>query len=451
MITVALLGLGGRGRTYLNNVLKNPDMKVTAICDIDKEKVERYRILAGLGEVGHGSPTLQTTPSAYGDHPSAEGNCGRSSATCFTSDDEFFAAGKLADCLIIATQDRDHYRHAMAALELGYHVLLEKPVSPVESECIEIAETAKKKGLKILVCHVLRYSGYYRKIKEILDSGTIGDIVNIEMTENEGYWHHANSYTRGPWRNEAESASFLLAKCCHDIDILYWLTGSKATAVSSIGGIRYFKRESAPEGSGERCADCAVKKNCAYNVERLFMFGVRLNKVSKFYDFVIKAGNRFSKKLRAKTERHIAGPQGACVYKTDKDVCDHQVTMIQYENGVVATQTVTAFSVKNFRDIRIHGTKGELYGIDNSGILTVSVFGQKPKKIKLKGGGGHQGGDAGVVNDFAGVLLGKIDDSDKNITTIDETLESHRVIFAAERSRKRNGKLWEMGDGRWEM
>ena len=416
MISVALIGLGGRGKKYFNTVLKNPDMRITAICDIDAAKLKAFGAAAKLLD-----------------------------GQCFSSDTDFFKAGKLADCLIIATQDRDHYRHSMEALRLGYHILLEKPVSPVESECVEMARLAEEKGLKILVCHVLRYSGYYRRIKEVLDSGVLGDIVNIEMTEHEGYWHHANSYTRGPWRKEADSANFLLAKCCHDIDILYWLTGVKAKAVSSTGGIAYFKRESAPEGAGERCADCSVKKDCAYNAEKLFMFGVRLNKPSKLIDFVIKAGNRFSKKLRAKTDRLLSGPQGACVYKTDKDVCDHQITLIQYENGITATQTVTAFSLKNFRDIRIHGTKGELYGRDNSGVLTLNVYGKKSVRLKLKGGGGHFGGDEGVVNDFAGVLLGRIDENDRNITTVKETLESHRIIFAAERSRKNGGKQVKVG------
>jgi len=415
MITAAIIGLGGRGRTYLANILGHKDMSVAALCDIDAGRLKACRLKAGLD-----------------------------TGKCYNSDTEFFAAGKLADCLVVATQDRNHYTHAMQGLKLGYHILLEKPVSPIESECEEIAKEAEARGLNVLVCHVLRYSGYYRTIKRILESGVIGEIVNIEMTENEGYWHHANSYTRGPWAVEADSASFLLAKCCHDIDILYWMTGSRAVSVSSMGGLKYFKPEYAPADSGDRCADCIAKGKCSYNAERLFAFGIRLNNPNIFFDFIIKAGNTFSKKLRAKSKKLLDGPQGRCVYKTGKDVCDHQITLIRYENSVVATQTVTAFSMRNYRGIRVYGTKGELYGSDNESMLTLNIFGKKPQKIKLKGGGGHQGGDAGVIDDFVRVINGDIDKNNKDITFIKETLESHRVIFAAERSRKDGGRLVEL-------
>ena len=224
MIKVAVLGLGSRGKNYGGHLAKMKNIAIVSVCDKFQNKIDKVKTAWNVPDSG-----------------------------CFTSDEEFFAQGKVADAIIIATQDRDHYGHAMKALELGYNIIMEKPVSPFIGECLEIERTAREKGLKVLVCHVLRYAPYYRRVKEMIDSGVLGDIITIKHDENISYWHFAHSYVRGNWRREEETSPMLLAKCCHDMDILHWYTGSKFKKLNSYGDLRYFKAENAPEGSAAAC------------------------------------------------------------------------------------------------------------------------------------------------------------------------------------------------------
>ena len=195
MVTVAIIGLGNRGRIYAHN-FNAQGAKIAAICEKNPGMLKYIREKYGIPE-----------------------------DKAFLNEKDFFAAGKLADALVVATQDRDHYGHAMAGMDLGYHILCEKPVSPFLGQCVELKETAEKKGLKMVICHVLRYAPYYDRIKEIIDSGAIGEITNINQTENVGYWHFAHSYVRGNWRREEETGPSILAKCCHDLDLIYYYTG----------------------------------------------------------------------------------------------------------------------------------------------------------------------------------------------------------------------------------
>ena len=229
MVRIAVLGLGSRGKNYGGHLSRNPNVRIVSVCDKYRNKIDKVKGKWNVPE-----------------------------DKCFTSDEEFFAQGKIADAMIIATQDRDHYGHAMRALELGYDLILEKPVSPFIEQTLEIERKAREKGARVLVCHVLRYAPYYRRIKKMIDSGLLGDIVTIKHDENISYWHFAHSYVRGNWRREEETSPMLLAKCCHDMDLLYWYTGSKFAKVNSYGGLKYFTEKSAPEGSAARCADCAL-------------------------------------------------------------------------------------------------------------------------------------------------------------------------------------------------
>ncbi|MBO5879823.1 MAG: Gfo/Idh/MocA family oxidoreductase, partial [Clostridia bacterium] len=230
----AVLGFGGRGSTYAHFV-KYYGSDVVAVCDPDITKKE----LA----MSYGMPE-----DAF-----------------YTDEDEFFAAGKLADALVIATLDDMHYRQAMKALDVGYDILLEKPIAMTLAECEAIRDKAQKVGAKVVVCHVLRYSPYYMKMKEVLDSGVAGEIVCLELTEKIGYYHYAHSYCRGNWRNTDISAPLILAKNCHDTDMICWLIGKKCLSVSSLGSLKYFKEENAPEGSAKYCFECPHKDTCKYS------------------------------------------------------------------------------------------------------------------------------------------------------------------------------------------
>lgn len=408
MKTIAVIGLGGRGSMYARR-LNSQGAKVVAVCDINPSVLE------------HVANTLNIDSDKR-----------------FNSADELFARGKLADALVVASQDRDHYGHAKRGLELGYHVLCEKPVSPVREECEELADLADKMGVYMVVCHVLRYAGFYDSIKHVIDSGLIGEVTNIQQTENVGYWHYAHSYVRGNWRREDETTPSILAKCCHDLDLLYYYTGKKCLSVSSIGSRRIFLPENAPDGAPLRCMDgCPHYKDCPYYAPHVY-YKPTLHSIPIYFfrgAQVTKLGNPTIKQVKEALKTY--SPYGRCVYHCDNDVVENQTVLCKFDGDVNATLTMNASSRKCFRRVHITGTKGELYGRDIDGKFTLNVFGKGKKTIKAKVGQGHLGGDSGIVGDFIELLeTGKMA---KRMSVMRETLMSHLMAFAAEESRKSDG------------
>ncbi|MBO5776085.1 MAG: Gfo/Idh/MocA family oxidoreductase [Clostridia bacterium] len=408
MKTIAVIGLGGRGSMYARR-LNSQGAKVVAVCDINPSVLE------------HVANTLNIDNDKR-----------------FNSADELFARGKLADALVVASQDRDHYGHAKRGLELGYHVLCEKPVSPVREECEELADLADKMGVYMVVCHVLRYAGFYDSIKHVIDSGLIGEVTNIQQTENVGYWHYAHSYVRGNWRREDETTPSILAKCCHDLDLLYYYSGKKCLSVSSIGSRRIFLPENAPDGAPLRCMDgCPHYKDCPYYAPHVY-YKPTLHSIPIYFfrgAQVTKLGNPTIKQVKEALKTY--SPYGRCVYHCDNDVVENQTVLCKFDGDVNATLTMNASSRKCFRRVHITGTKGELYGRDIDGKFTLNVFGKGKKTIKAKVGQGHLGGDSGIVGDFIELLeTGKMA---KRMSVMRETLMSHLMAFAAEESRKSDG------------
>ena len=253
-ITFAIAGFGDRGSTYASMQKLFPDrMKVVAVADINPEKVQKAKELYGIKD-----------------------------ELCFTSAEEMLAQDKLADVMVVSTMDRQHVNHAIPALEKGYNILMEKPISPDLQECKRIIEVAKHCPGKIIVCHVLRYTTFYNTLKSILDSKKIGDVVSVCANENVGYWHQAHSFVRGNWRNSDQTSPMILQKCCHDMDIYTWLLGKKCKAISSVGDTHLFKKECAPEGATPYClGGCKAKENCKFDAEK-FPAGLPNIKVEKF-------------------------------------------------------------------------------------------------------------------------------------------------------------------------
>lgn len=401
MFTVAVLGIGQRGRAYSNVIMKRKDAKIVAICDINK------KLLNGMSE-------KYKVPKE----------------NRYDSDEEFFAKGKLANTLIIATMDKDHYRHAIAALNLGYNLLLEKPVSDNIKECEEITNLAKKKGLVVIVCYVLRYAKFYQEIKKVIDSGAIGKITNFTHTENVAYWHFAHSYVRGNWHRGDLTTPSLLAKCCHDFDIWYWFLGKKAKFIESFGEISQFKKENAPKNSTERCFDCPERKTCAYAADKIYY---RFTKYTIPY-FIInwKIITGLPKPtLKDVKESLKRSDYGRCVYKMDNNVFDTETTLLDYGDGTTGVISMTAFSKGMYRKISIHGTKGEIFGIDGQRKFKVIIFGNKCKWIKTGGTifDMHAGGDKGLVNDFLDFMIYKKENP--YLTFMSESVESHREVMEA--------------------
>ncbi len=407
---VAIIGYGGRGSNY-GEILRRKNIEISAVCDIDSQKLRLA--LKSLGVIDGG---------------------------LYNNEDEFFAKGKLADILLVSTQDALHKEHAIKGMKAGYDLLLEKPISTSIENCIAIADCAKQLNKKIFVCHVLRYAPFFNIIKRELDSGKLGKVISINLSENVAFWHQAHSYVRGNWRNDKTSTPMIIAKCCHDLDLISWFVGEKCTAVSSFGGLNLFKKENAPEGCADYCLSCKYNSECEYSAERFYIKERAENgRLGWPCDIVVTEPN-IEKLYNALKD----GPYGRCVYKCDNNVVDHQVVNMQFEGGATAHLTMTAFTKDNYRKIHVYCEHGEIYGSMTNSLLTVNVFGKEEKVIDAKADGGsygHGGGDTKMIEDMIDYLSGK---PCAALTSIDNSLQSHIIGFNAEISRKSNGKVIEI-------
>lgn len=417
MITVAIIGLGGRGGlAYADFQMQNSDlMKIVAIADLKESLVEKYKNKFSV-----------------------------KAENCFSSGEELLKKERLADAAIIASMDKDHYGHVMAAIDKGYDILLEKPISPSLEECLAIQRKAKEKGVHIRICHVLRYTTYFRQLKQLLQSGIIGSIRGVEHTENVAYWHYAHSFVRGNWKNSKESSPLILQKCCHDTDILTWLIGEKPKRVVSLGGLKWFTSENAPKNAPERCdRTCERYDTCPYNAEKFYLDGYENSDEERRQNFwMYQALCRGTTSLDKLKNALKTTDFGRCVFKCNNDVADHQIVAIEYENGAVATLTVSAFTDQCYRNSKFFGTLGEIEAEDESGIIRIKVFGKEEQVIdttKLTDDlSGHNGGDNALMKSF----LAYLEDKKNNRITQpyeENVIVSHVLCFAAERSRINNG------------
>ena len=337
---------------------------------------------------------------------------------------------KFADCVFVCTQDNQHIQPALAALEKGYHVVLEKPVSRDTEELGRLLETARQTNRLVTVCHVLRYTPFFSKIREILDSGVIGPVQSIQQIENVAYWHQAHSFVRGNWRRESDTSPMILQKSCHDMDILLWMADSHCTKVSSFGSLGHFRAESAPEGAPEFCLDgCPHAERCPYDAERIYLRdkGVHVPVIRK----VVSMENTDD----SVREALRSGPYGRCVYRCDNDVVDHQVVNLEFENGVTASFTMCAFTWEGSRTVKIMGALGQITGdVEENEIQVVSfATGDKTVYHLNTDVAGHSGGDAGFMRDVVRQM--QTDGAYAGRTNIAQSIESHLIALAAEESR----------------
>jgi predicted dehydrogenase len=343
----------------------------------------------------------------------------------------------LADAVVIGLQDGLHRDAAIAFAERGYDILLEKPIAPTEEDCDAIELAARAAGVTISICHVLRYTPYTRALKRLLDDDVIGEIVNVEHLEPIGNTHFAHSYVRGNWRREDESSSLLLSKSCHDIDWLLYIVGKPIRRVSSFGSLTQFRAEARPEGAAARCIDCPLQSTCIYSAPRYYHEALRAGDHAGHYVASVITGGDVT---AAGVDRALAdGPYGRCVWASDNDVVDHQVVQMEFDDGVLASFTMTAFSEGANRKTRIFGTKGQITG-DGQHIEIYDFFTQATTRIDTHEGSGHSaadghgGGDSGLMRDFVAALHAKAPESLSS--TLHASMASHRVVFAAERARK---------------
>ncbi len=342
---------------------------------------------------------------------------------------------KFADAVIIATQDHMHRDPAIAFAKRGYHILLEKPMAPDEKSCRTITKEVLSNDIIFALGHVLRYTRYTQKLKAILDSGIIGDVISLQHLEPVGYWHQAHSFVRGNWRNEKESSFMLLAKSCHDLDWIRYIIGKKCTSVSSFGSLTHFRSENKPATSGDNCMECQYEPECPYSAKRFYLGLFERGKtgwpLSIITSEMTKGG--IIRELRN-------GPYGRCVYDCDNDVVDHQVVNMEFEGGETASFTMTGFTKARQRETRIFGSYGEIYA--NSKKIQLHQFLSGKTEImdttidapRIPSSlGEHGGGDYALIDTFVSAVMHN--DPSLILSGPEETLETHLMPFAAERSR----------------
>ncbi|MGO1651726.1 Gfo/Idh/MocA family protein [Senegalia sp. (in: firmicutes)] len=402
-IKVALVGAGQRGKDiYGEYAINNPHIEFVAVAEPNKIKRDIFAKRHGIDK-----------------------------EFVFESFEELFKKDKLCDAVVIASPDDTHFHPASLALKKGYHILLEKPMSNEKDECIELGKLAKQNEKVFLIAHVLRYTPFFSKIKEIIDSGKIGKLMTISHNENIGYFHFAHSFVRGNWRNSDLSSPLILQKSCHDMDILLWLVGESCKKISSFGHLSYFKEENHPEGAGQRCIDCKVETTCPYSAKKLYY-----KNIGKWPTTVISDMQTEEAVTRALEE----GPYGRCVYLCDNNVCDNQSTIMEFENEVTATFNLSAFTNKVHRTIKIMGSKGEIRADDSKNEIEVELFESNERiiynpKVLV---GGHGGGDTGIMNDFIASILSE---DGNGLTSASKSVQSHIMAFAAEESRLVNKNI----------
>ena len=371
-----------------------------------------------------------------------------SDENCYESWDQILDRPKFADFAIIATQDAMHFEPAMKALELGYDLLLEKPIAPSPKECRIIAETAEKYGRKVVVCHVLRYTKLYSAVKRQLLSGRIGDIMSVQWLEPVGNKHMSHSFVRGHWRNKEESSAMILAKSCHDLDAIQWLVGKKCTKVQSFGSLGFFNKDYKPEGAPERCINgCPHAETCPYDTAKLYQGAKAMGGNwfrSAATDTVVPTEEEVENALRTTT-------YGKCVFSCDNNVVDHQVVNMEFEGGATVSFTMTGLTPDGAgRMFKIFGTKGMLEVSSKNNLIYVTEFEKHTEGFVTKvteeidvtrledadGVGitsGHGGGDGGIIaaiyEEFNGEYKGF------SVSTARESYLNHLLSFAAEESR----------------
>ncbi|OGS27173.1 MAG: hypothetical protein A2297_08900 [Elusimicrobia bacterium RIFOXYB2_FULL_48_7] len=403
-VKLLVIGAGGRGNDLSAYALKHPDeLKIIGVAEPDKIRRERFAAKFQIDE--------KFVFNSWQDSL------------------KFSEADKLADAALVATQDRMHTGPAIGFLKKGYHILLEKPMATTPEECIYMTRTAQRYKRIFGICHVLRYTAFYRKIKELVDSGIIGDIATVEHIEAVRYWHFAHSFIRGNWRNSNLSSPLILQKCCHDMDILRWIVGKSCKKVSSFGSLMHFKKQNAPAGSTKRCTGgCKIERKCPYSAIRIYLE----DQPAKWLKDITP--NPTPKGMRKALEE---GPYGRCVYHCDNNVADHQVVALEFDGGITASHTVAAFTADGTgRRTRIMGTQGELTG--DNGKIEVNIYDKNKKTmidpmLNVDPESGHGGGDMGVMHDFVQAV--SKNDSSLLSSTIEASLESHLMAFAAEKSR----------------
>lgn len=410
VVELAIVGAGNRGRMYASYAQTRPDrVKVVAVAEprrsIRESLAKEYSILP---------------------------------ENVFSDWRQLSDRSRLADVAVIATQDEIHVEPTLAFAELGYHLLLEKPMAQTYRECQLIVDTVRRYDVMLGVAHVLRYTPYTRTLQKVLAEGAIGDLVSLQRLEPLGYWLQAHSYVRGSWRSSSSGSSMLLAKSCHDLDWILCIMNEPCVSVASFGSLSHFRRDQKPAAAGNAttCLDCDFEPECPYSAKHIY-----LEKARRKEPFSLFRDVSDNVSVEGLTEALSDGPYGRCVYECDNDVVDHQVVIMQFESGKTANFTMTGFTEAHSRYTRLFGTRGEIRGDGRSFEVfdflsdTAKRFGSVDSSIgRYDALTGHDGGDYGFMAAFIKAVA--TDDPSLISAGPDDALASHRLVFATEEARR---------------
>lgn len=412
-VTAITLGAGNRGTVYGNFAAQFPDqLKIVGVAEPIPFRNDRYAKLHSIPEPAR-----------------------------FNTWERVFEKPKFADAIIISTPDNLHYGPCMKALQIGYDILLEKPIAPTEKECRDILSMAKKTGRIVAVCHVLRYAPYFVQMKALLAQGAIGEIISVQHLEPIEHTHMAHSYVRGNWHNSKETTPIILAKSCHDLDIIKWVIEKPCKQIVAMGDLKWFRKENAPKGSTERCTDgCAVERTCPYSaIKEYYERRTRIAVLDLPED---KSKHNEAIMAKLKTTNY-----GRCVYRMTNDQPDHYITSIRFADGVTANFSMEAFTSYAGRRTRLMGSMGDMVGDMNELVITDFRNGKVVKlvpqfeDVEEYKNSGHGGGDWFLVKDFIQAVAQQ--NAALLTSTIDASIESHIMGFMAEESRK-TGKVMDV-------
>lgn len=427
-VKVIIVGNGERASCYCKYALYSPEnLQVTAIVDPDKNKLKEGAKLYGVPE-----------------------------RHCFESVEKFLEKREEyaieADGVINATMDEYHYRTAIPLLKAGYHMLLEKPVVNNMEQLLDIERTAEENGCLLMVCHVLRYTPFYRGIKEVIERGEIGEIVHIETSENVGIAHASNSYIRGKWNSKEKcGSSMLLAKCCHDLDLLCWLNNKASPVkVASFGGRNFILPEKAPDGAGTRClVDCPHVNDCRYSAKSIYVDNDRF----PWYSWQC-LGKPYEEATREEKTQSLKtfNPHGECAFKVQSDLVDHQAVILQFSDGSTATHSMIQGSVRPCRTIRVTGTEGEIEGMIETCVFHVRKYDfanadytERSVDVRkdIPENDHHAGGDEGIIRDFIRMI--RKERPSVSCTKFQDSIYGHLCVYKADKSMD-EGRIEEINE-----